>query len=43
LIQHPIFKKGHRNSLYLKPVSDNEIRNIIWELRNTSPGHDGIT
>jgi hypothetical protein len=24
--------------LYLKPVSDNEIRNIIRELRNTSPG-----
>ena len=36
-------KKEYVNSLYLKPVEDNEIRNIIRDLRNTSPGHDGIT
>ena len=36
-------KKEYINSLYLKPIEDNEIRNIIRDLRNTSPGHDGIT
>jgi len=36
-------KKDYGNSLHLKPVVDNETLNIIWELRYTSPGHDGIT
>jgi len=29
--------------MYLKPVEDNEIRNMFGDLRNMSPTHDGAT
>lgn len=36
-------KHNYVNSIYLKDVDETEIENIIRDLKNSSPGHDGIT